>query len=188
MVRYSLRTTLIHAVMQITCSSPGSQTRVCTAELLSQTLTTMELVGRYCTCRAQNPCKHNLNTLWKGRIKECQCSCATISTHDYLQAGTVSLEAVMGHLAPADDAMAAAAKDAAAALAREIRGIGVISLSATAAEPVCKMPATLPVFADPERLFWNAAVYSAIRLTQEVCEVCLCHRLRCHSWAVYTPA
>jgi hypothetical protein len=48
----------------------------------------------------------------------------------------VSLEAVMGHLAPADEVMAAAAKDAAAALAKEIRGIGVISLSATAAEPV----------------------------------------------------
>ena len=53
-----------------------------------------------------------------------------------MQAGTVSLEAVMGHLAPADEAMAAAAKDAVEALAKEIRGIGVISLSATAAEPV----------------------------------------------------
>ena len=53
-----------------------------------------------------------------------------------LQAGTVSLEAVMGHLSPSDEALAAAAKDAAAALAREIRGIGVISLSVTAAEPV----------------------------------------------------
>lgn len=59
-----------------------------------------------------------------------------IIVYNHLQAGIVSLEAVMGHLGPADEAMAAAAKDAAAALAREIRGIGVISLSATAAEPV----------------------------------------------------
>jgi len=53
----------------------------------------------------------------------------------------VSLDAVMGHLAPGDEAMAAAAKDAAAALAKEIRSIGVISLSATAAEPVGCLPA-----------------------------------------------
>lgn len=42
----------------------------------------------------------------------------------------------MGHLAPEDAAMRQAAKDAVSALEKEIRGIGVISLSATAADPV----------------------------------------------------
>lgn len=54
------------------------------------------------------------------------------------QADILSLDAVMGHLAPTDDAMAAAARDAASALAKEIRGIGVSNLSSTAAAPVRK--------------------------------------------------
>ena len=58
------------------------------------------------------------------------------------------LEAVMGHLAPGDAAMRQAAKDAVSTLEKEIRGIGVISLSATAAVPVrapCSpAPRTLP--------------------------------------------
>ena len=56
----------------------------------------------------------------------------------------MSLETVMGHLSPDDAAMAAAAKDAKSALAKEIRGIGVISLSATAAEPV-RFPPRIPL-------------------------------------------
>jgi hypothetical protein len=65
----------------------------------------------------------------------------------------VSLEAVMGHLSPSDDVMAAAAKDAASALAKEIRGIGVISLSATAAEPVSQPPQ--PHVTKPELRLWH---------------------------------
>lgn len=56
------------------------------------------------------------------------------------QAGVVRLEAVMGHLAPGDAAMRQAAKGAVSALEKEIRGIGVISLSATAAGPVSGSP------------------------------------------------
>lgn len=46
------------------------------------------------------------------------------------------LEALLGHLAPEDTTIGQAVRDAVSALAKEIRGIGVISLSATAADPV----------------------------------------------------
>jgi len=52
-----------------------------------------------------------------------------------IQAGRVRLEALLGHLAPEDTTIGQAVRDAVSALAKEIRGIGVISLSATAADP-----------------------------------------------------
>lgn len=87
----------------------------------------------------------------------------------------MSLDAVMGHLAPGDEAMAAAAKDAAATLAKEIRSIGVISLSATAAEPVGCLPAASRVLVFKETghmaaiLLWDNTAAWTSRVTPSWC-------------------
>ena len=114
----------------------GSHSGTCGFQHMRMCVTANEAQSMWRTCMVHTSlgvskllCEQNEQTLESGPSNR------TVVCH-HSQAGIVSLEAVMGHLAPADDAMAAAARDAAAALAREIRGIGVISLSATAAEPV----------------------------------------------------